>query len=151
MLAGLLLWLLRRNALVPHNFKSFMMWLLFLSRFVRAGSFSNRSSRYVRFSESAGGVQKFENNGVYLTFRWDFWVFKPMPILAMCENVLPAFGDIGLRCSSYSAAAGSGSDDDHARNSIHTHRIVFCCSRFSHRVPKSNCFTIHTFFFFFEG
>lgn len=32
----------------------------------------------------------------YLTFRWDFWVLRPMPIFAMCENLLPAaFDDIG--------------------------------------------------------
>lgn len=31
---------------------------------------------------------------VYLTFRWDLRVFKPMPIFAMCENLLPA-DDIG--------------------------------------------------------
>lgn len=30
----------------------------------------------------------------YFTFRWDFWVFKPMPIFAVCENLLPAFEDI---------------------------------------------------------
>lgn len=32
--------------------------------------------------------------GAYLTFRWDLRVFKPMPIFAMGENLLPA-DDIG--------------------------------------------------------
>lgn len=57
---------------------------------------TNRSSRVPE-----GGYVVFRMLGCpsvwerYLTFRWDFWVFKPMPILAMCENLLPAFGDIG--------------------------------------------------------
>lgn len=35
-------------------------------------------------------------SALYLTFRWDFWVLRPMPIFAMCENLLPAaFDDIG--------------------------------------------------------
>lgn len=38
----------------------------------------------------------FSGGEIYLTFRWDFWVFNPMPIFAVCENLLPAaFDDIG--------------------------------------------------------
>lgn len=60
MLAGLLLGLLRRNAGSAKFQILFEATAFPFTCYIRAGSFSNRSSRYVRFSESGGGVQKFE-------------------------------------------------------------------------------------------
>lgn len=80
-----------------------------------AGVSMNRSSRI-------SGLCLFRNRTranlpIYLTFRWDFWVFKPMPILAMCENLLPAFDDIGhcVAAAVLLGYAGSGNDSIHYR------------------------------------
>lgn len=55
----------------------------------------------------------------YLTFRWDFWVLRPMPIFAMCENLLPAaFDDIGaaVLCRIRKRCCCGGCSDVHSKD-----------------------------------
>lgn len=99
----------------------------------------------------------------YLTFRWDFWVLRPMPIFAMCENLLPAaFDDIGaaVLCRIRKRCCCGGCSDVHSKDlEVIRVEVFFAEYRFPLFSTQTAllCVCVYVFFpdfsslFFFDG